>query len=145
MTSMCLILMVLVSVPVMSVVCVNNDIIRRAQEDEGNESTNGSPTTNARGPYYSRFTALVSHVSPAQPGPYGWTQNPFAAATEAQSDATSPSLASEVQTPHVAAPPNTSTLSDAGNVNQTDSLPLDFPTGDRTANWGTFVEDHHAA
>ena len=87
MTSMCFILMVLVSVPVMSVVGVNNDIIRRAQEDEGNESMNGSPTTNARGPYYSRFTALVSHGSPARPGPYGWTQNPFAAAAEAQAAA----------------------------------------------------------
>ena len=83
------ILMVMLSSPVVSVMGVNNDVIRQAQEDEGNESTNGTATTNARGPYYSRFTALVSHVTPAQPGPYGWAPNPFAVAAGSQSGASS--------------------------------------------------------
>ena len=137
---------VMMMFPTVYVAGVNHDIIQRAQEDGGNKTVNGTATTNARVPYVSRITAMVSHVTPAQPGPYGWTTNPFAAAAaDAQSSATSVSLSVGMEALHIPSATPASTSSLAVPQNQMDSLPMDFPTGGRTSRWGTFVEDRHAS
>ena len=45
---------------------VNNDIVQRAQEDDGNKTANGTTTTNVRAPYVSRVIAIASHVTPVR-------------------------------------------------------------------------------
>ena len=77
------IVMMLVLAPVATVVGVNPELLRQAQEGSDVDGGNGSATANVRVQSYVRFSSLVAHVAPAAPGPYGWTQNPFAAAAEA--------------------------------------------------------------
>ena len=142
------IVMMLVLAPVATVAGVNPELLRQAQEGGDNDGGNGSSTTNVRVQSYVRFTSLVAHVAPATPGPYGWTQNPFAAAAEAAPSG--PSLfstpASEVEPPQAATNANTATSSNpAESENCVDALPLDFPTGNRTGDWGTSVQERHAS
>ena len=150
MVKVCFFLMMVVWAPVMGAMGVNNELIREAQEGAGDEGGNGSSTSNARGPYYTRLTALVAQVCPAQSGTHVWVQNPLPDATGGGPDTMLSSPTNPVQGPHVGSSSQSSTVSQAGNTSQTffhhyRSLPRDFPTGDRTAQWGRFVEDHHAA
>ena len=130
-------MVVLIMMPV-GVSGVNNDTIRQAQGDEGNK-------TVVRGVYSSRFTALMAHVTPAQPGPYGWTPNPFAAAAADQSGSTSLFSPSQVEVPTNAPAPDSPASSDAGVPYQMDGLPPDFPSGPQSHHWGTSVENRHAS
>lgn len=139
-------LMVLLMSPAVTVMGVNNDVIRQAQEGGDNASVNGNSTSNERGQCYSRLNTLVSHVTPAQPGPYGWAPNPFTAVADPQANTPSlspPSLVTEAS--QTAATVSTASSSGAGTLNHMDSLPLDFPSGSMTRHWGTSVESRHAA
>ena len=75
-----IIVMMLVLTPVATVVGVNPELLRQAQEGNDDNGGNGTATNAVRVQSYVRFSSLVAHVTPATPGPHGWTQNPFAAA-----------------------------------------------------------------
>ena len=77
------ILMMLVLTPVVNVVGVNPELLRRAQEGNDDNGGTGTAANTVRVQTYVRFSCLVGHVAPAAPGPFGWAQNPFAAAAEA--------------------------------------------------------------
>ena len=145
-----IIVMMVVLVPVVTVVGVNPELLRRAQEGNDDNGGNGTAANTVRVQTHVRFSCLVGHVAPAAPGPYGWAQNPFAAAAEAAPPG--PSLFSTpdpvVEPPQAASNPNTNaaTSSDPAEIDDhVDALPLDFPTGNRTGDWGTSVQERHAS
>ena len=122
---------------------VNND---DNEDHDGAANASVTSTRNARGPYYSRFTAIVSHVTPAQPGPFGWAPNPLAVAAGSHAEASplfSPTPVMEALQP--TATPATASSSGVETPPPPDAFPTDFPSGSMTSMWGTSVEDRHAA